>query len=377
MKSGPLHEVSVLELSGIGPGPFAAMLLADMGADVVQVVRPNPGDSWIPGFMGRGRRSIGLDLKSTEGRALCLRLVERADILVEGFRPGVAERLGLGPAACLERNPALVYGRMTGWGQDGPLAQTAGHDIDYLALAGALWPLGGSDDVPLPPLNLVADFGGGAMFLVAGLLAALHEAGRSGRGQVVDAAMIDGVASLTTMFHEMRARGLWIDDRAENLLDGAAPFYSTYRTGDGRFVAVGALEPQFYRQLLEGLGLVDAELPDQMDREGWEILRERFAAIFHSETREHWEQVFSGTDACVSPVLEWSEVPDHPHNRARQLFTSQDGARLPGPAPRFSNHPGRDLAATTQPGGHSSEVLSEIGLTGQEIEELRSRGVVG
>ncbi len=373
---GPLAGVTVIELAGIGPGPFAGMLLSDMGADVIQIDRTSASTSWIPGFMARGRRTIGLDLKQPAGVDVLLRLVEQADILIEGFRPGVVERLGIGPDACLGRNPALVYGRMTGWGQEGPLAQTAGHDIDYLAVAGALWPIGRADHVPPPPLNLVADFGGGAMFLLVGVLAALHEARTTGFGQVVDAAMVDGAAMLTTMFHEMRKSGLWDDARGVNLLDGGAPFYCSYETADGGFMAVGALEPQFYAALVEGLGLDPEELPGQMDRDGWPALRQRFAAEFASRTRDEWEQVFAGTDACVSPVLTWAEAPRHPHNKVRNAFYESDGVPMPAPAPRFSRTASDPGPAAAAPGTHTDAVLGDLGLTVEEIESLRSGGVV-
>jgi alpha-methylacyl-CoA racemase len=371
---GPLAGVTVVELAGIGPGPFAGMLLSDLGADVIEVNRVGGASSWIPGFMARGRRSIAVDLKQPDGLDIARRLVERADVLIEGYRPGVAERLGIGPEACFERNPALVYGRVTGWGQDGPLAHTAGHDIDYLAISGALWPMGPDDRPPVPPLNLVGDFGGGAMFLVVGVLAALLEARSSGIGQVVDAAMIDGSALLTTMFHEMRAAGLWSDVRGGNLLDGGAPFYDTYETADGKYVAVGALEPQFYEALLVGLGLDPEELPAQMDRTGWPALRERFKTIFGMKSRDRWAEVFRGTDACVSPVLSWTEAPDHEHNVARDTFLDVAGTMLPAPAPRFSRTPVR--LADAQPDSGTGEILAELGISRSQIDRLRDRGIV-
>jgi alpha-methylacyl-CoA racemase len=373
---GPLAGVKVVELAGIGPAPFACMLLADMGAEVIQIDRTEGAATWIPGFMNRGRRSIAIDLKNPAGLEVALKLIEAADILIEGFRPGVAERLGLGPATCLATNPRLVYGRMTGWGQEGPLAQTAGHDIDYLAISGALWPIGSGAEPPPPPLNLVGDFGGGAMFLVAGVLAALHEAQGSGRGQVVDAAMVDGSAMLTTMFHEMRASGLWVDDRHANLLDGGAPFYATYETADGAFMAVGALEPAFYAALLQGLGLEDADLPAQMDREGWPLLRQRFASAFAARTRDEWDEVFRGSDACVSPVLSWSEAPRHPHNLHRGTFVEHGASVVPGPAPRFSRTPGVVEPGTVEPGEHTDEILAALGLSEQDIAMLRTAGTV-
>ncbi|MDF1596517.1 MAG: CaiB/BaiF CoA-transferase family protein [Acidimicrobiia bacterium] len=373
---GPLAGVRVVELAGIGPGPFTGMLLADLGADVVQIERTAQASTWIPGFMARGRRSMAVDLKHPDGLDVVLRLVDRADILIEGFRPGVAERLGVGPDECFRRNQALVYGRMTGWGQDGPLAKTAGHDIDYLAMSGALWPIGPDDRPPPPPLNLIGDFGGGAMFLAVGVLAALHEARTSGVGQIVDAAMVDGSALLTTMFHEMRAAGLWDDVRGGNLLDGGAPFYDTYQTGDGRYVAVGALEPQFYAALLEGLGLAEADLPAQMDRSGWPELRERFSSAFATKSRDEWEEVFRGTDACVSPVLTWSEASSHPHNVARATFVEVAGTMMPAPAPRFSRTPAGEPAAQPPPGANTDEVLTGLGYAPDRIAGLRAGGAV-
>ena len=373
---GPLAGVKVVELAGIGPGPFACMLLADMGAEVIQIDRTAGAATWIPGFMNRGRRSIAIDLKNAAGLDVAMKLVEAADILIEGFRPGVAERLGLGPAACLATNPRLVYGRMTGWGQDGPLAQTAGHDIDYLAISGALWPIGSGDKPPPPPLNLVGDFGGGAMFLVAGVLAALHEVQGSGEGQVVDAAMVDGSAMLTTMFHEMRASGLWVDERHANLLDGGAPFYATYETADGGFMAVGALEPQFYAALLAGLGLDSADLPAQMDRGGWPLLRQTFASSFSAKTRDEWDEIFRGSDACVSPVLSWSEAPRHPHNLQRGTFVEHGESVVPGPAPRFSRTPSSVAFGAVESGADTDEILFGIGLSESDIAALRIAGTV-
>lgn len=373
---GPLSGCTVIELAGIGPGPFAAMLLADMGAEVIQVDRVASADSWIPGFMGRGRRRLKVDLKDPDGAAIVLRLVQNADVFIEGFRPGVAERLGLGPEVCLRKNPALVYGRMTGWGQDGPLAHTAGHDIDYLAISGALWPLGVGDRPPQPPLNLVADFGGGGMLLVVGVLAALHEARGSGMGQVVDAAMVDGAALLTTMFHEMRSSGLWEDARSSNLLDGGAPFYDTYRTADDQFVAVGALEPDFYAALLSGLELAEKDLPHQMDRSGWSVLRERFTEVFATRTRDEWEEVFTGTDACVSPVLSWSEAPNHPHALHRSAFVDIDGTPMPRSAPRFSRTPSDDPSGRGSQTTDTDQILTDLGVSSVEIARWRREGVV-
>jgi crotonobetainyl-CoA:carnitine CoA-transferase CaiB-like acyl-CoA transferase len=335
---GPLTGVRVVELAGLAPGPFGCMVLADLGADVVRVDRPSlpPPD----GPIQRGRRVTVLDLKSPGGVADLLRLVDRADVLVEGYRPGVAERLGFGPPVCLGRNPRLVYARMTGWGQDGPLAARAGHDIDYLAVSGALEPLGRADDRPHAPMNLLGDFGGGGMLLAVGVLAALLERERSGAGQVVDAAMVDGSALLTTFLHGVLAAGAWTEPRGRNLLDGGAPFYDTYRTADGGYLAVGALEPPFYAALLAGLGLDgEADLPDQYDRAGWPELRRRFAERFAQRSRAEWTAVFADVDACVVPVLAPAEAYRHPHNAARGTFVDVGGIRQPAPAPRFSRTP--------------------------------------
>ncbi|XVV17294.1 CaiB/BaiF CoA transferase family protein [Actinoplanes sp. CA-131856] len=333
--SGPLDGIRVVELAGLAPGPFGCMVLADLGADVVRVDRP--GGQFPPlGPLGRGRRTVELDLKTPDGVAELLRLTEHADVFVEGFRPGVAERLGFGPERLAEINDRLVYCRMTGWGQDGPLAARAGHDIDYIAIAGALEPLGRAGERPHAPINLVGDFAGGGMLLAVGVLAALLERSHSGRGQVVDAAMVDGSALLMTFVHGMAAIGQWGPARGENLLDGGAPFYDTYETSDGGFMAVGALEPPFYQALLDGLGLSTADLPHQYDKSGWPVLRSRFAAAFASKSRDEWTTTFAGSDACVAPVLSPFEAPDHPHNAERATFITVDGVRQPAPAPRFS-----------------------------------------
>jgi alpha-methylacyl-CoA racemase len=339
--SAPLSGIRVVELAGLAPGPFGCMLLADLGADVVQVDRPAGGAGLAapPGPLGRGRRTVTLDLKTEAGVASLLNLVAKADVLVEGYRPGVAERLGFGPATCEKINPRIVYARITGWGQDGPLAERAGHDIDYIALSGLLEPLGRPGERPHAPLNVLGDFAGGGMLLALGVLAALLERERSGRGQVVDAAMVDGSALLTAMLHGMLGHGLWDRPRGENMLDGGAPFYDTYRTADGGFVAVGALEPAFYAALLDGLGLSGAGLPAQYDRDGWPALRERLAARFAERTRDEWAATFAGADACVVPVLSPAEAADHPHNRAREAFVEVDGLRQPAPAPRFGRTP--------------------------------------
>ena len=336
---GPLTGLRVVELAGIGPGPHAAMILADLGADVVRVHRPDAGPLESPGeadAMLRGRRLVAVDLKQPTGRELVLRLAGKADVVIEGNRPGVAERLGVGPADCRARNPRLVYGQVTGWGQDGPLAQRAGHDINYIALSGALHAIGRPGERPVPPLNLVADFGGGSMLLVAGVLAALWERERSGLGQVVDAAMVDGSSLLLQLFWSLLGQGRWTDEPGVNLLDGGAPFYDTYACADGRHVAVGALEPRFYSALLAGLGLAEEQLPGQYDRDGWPQLRERFTERFASRTRDEWAAAFGDTDACVTPVLSLGEVATHPHVRARDTVVEVDGLRQAAPAPRFS-----------------------------------------
>jgi alpha-methylacyl-CoA racemase len=366
-------------VAGLGASPFGCMLLADMGADVIRVDRLGPGAA-AADFLGRGRRSAGLDLKTTAGLEVLLRLAGTADVLVEAFRPGVAERLGFGPEACLARNPRLVYTRLTGWGQDGPLATAAGHDIDYIALSGALHLTGPAGGKPVPPVNMIGDFGGGGMLAVIGVLAALVERERSGLGQVVDAAMVDGSALLTTMFHGMRAAGLWTDDRGANLLDGGAPFYDTYETADGRFMAVGALEPRFYAEFVTRLGLDPAELaelPDRGDPASWPELRGRFAAAFRRRTRDEWAKVFEGTDACVAPVLTLGEAPLHPHNQARSVFVSPGGVTQPGPAPRFGRTPAGPPGPPVPPGADTAQVLADLGYTADEIAGLRAAGAIG
>jgi alpha-methylacyl-CoA racemase len=370
---GPLQGVRVVEIAGIGPGPFCAMLLADLGAEVLAVDRPASDRPGWPALFGRGRRRVAVDLKHPEGPGVVLDLVAGADALVEGFRPGVAERLGIGPEACLHRNPRLVYGRVTGWGQDGPLAQAAGHDIDYIALAGALHPLGPADGPPVPPLNLLGDFGGGGMLLALGVVAALLEAGRTGQGQVVDAAMVDGAALLTTQLHELLAAGLWTDRRAANLLDGAAPFYAVYETADARHLAVGALEPRFYAELLERVGLPADDLPAQLDRDGWPRLRERLAAQFRTRTRDDWCALLEGTDACVAPVLSLLEAPTHPHHQARSTFVEVAGTTQPAPAPRFSHTP---CAHPTPPAPAGDELLAAWGLPAERTNHLRATGAL-
>ncbi|MBP2338244.1 alpha-methylacyl-CoA racemase [Saccharothrix coeruleofusca] len=375
---GPLEGLRVVELAGLAPAPFGCMVLADLGASVIRVDRVGGAAPAVPGDpLGRGRRSIGVDIRHPAGAALVLDLVARADALVEGFRPGVTERLGIGPAHCLARNPRLVYGRMTGWGQDGPLAARAGHDINYIALAGALDPIGRAGQPPTVPLNLVGDFGGGGLLLALGLLAALYERERSGRGQVVDAAMVDGAALLTTFLHGMRNAGAWRGGRGENLLDGGAPFYDVYATADGGHVSIGALEEGFYAELLSVLGLSEDDVPSRHDPANWPELRQRIAEVVATRTRDEWAALAEGTDACLVPVLEPGEVREHPHNAARGAFVEVGGVPLPAPAPRFDRTPAAAPGAPPAAGEHTDEVLTELGLAADRIAELRAAGVVG
>lgn len=354
---GPLAGVRVVEIAGMGPAPFCAMLLADLGADVVRVERPtNPGGK--QDLLNRGKRSVLVDLKHERGPEALLALAERADVLLEGFRPGVAERLGIGPEECFERNPELIYGRMTGWGQDGPLADTAGHDVDYIALSGALHASGAADGPPRFPVNLLGDFGGGAMYLAVGVLAALLRGRAGGGGQVVDASIVDGATHLSTMLYGMFASGGWSTERGTNLLDGGAPFYDVYATSDGEHMAVGALEPRFYAELLEGLGL-SGMLPDRDDPSNWPEIRHRLAEAFAGGTKRHWTEVFDGSDACVTPVLSLAEAPEHPHVRARRTLVENDGVVQPAAAPRFSGTPGPDPRSVPDAGAHTAEVLGE------------------
>jgi alpha-methylacyl-CoA racemase len=379
---GPLSGVRIIEIAGIGPGPFCAMMLADMGADVIRVDRAQAvrgGDPSAPpaDVLNRGRRSVGVDLKHPDGVALVLDLVEGADALIEGFRPGVAERLGIGPDQCLERNPKLVYGRMTGWGQSGPYAHTAGHDINYIALAGALDSIGRAGGPPVPPLNLVGDFGGGGLVLAYGLVCALLEATHSGKGQVVDAAMVDGAAVLMTMFHAFTAMGIWNDQRGTNLLDTGAHFYDTYETADGKYVAVGSIEPQFYAELLRLTDLGDdGDFAAQMDRSRWPELKERIAEVFRTKSRDEWCQIMEGTDVCFAPVLSMSEAPKHPHNVERGTFVEVSGITQPAPAPRFSRTAAEIQRPPAHAGQHTDEILAEAGLDAPRIAALREAGAI-
>ncbi|MFH9011509.1 CaiB/BaiF CoA transferase family protein [Streptomyces sp. NPDC017943] len=363
---GPLTGVRVVELAGIGPGPFAAMLLADLGADVVRVDRPGgPGLGIDPAYdvTNRNKRSVVVDLKSPDGAGRVLDLAARADVLIEGYRPGVAERLGVGPEPCHARNPRLVYGRMTGWGQDGPLARRAGHDIAYLAPTGALGMTGDPGAPPAAPANLLGDYAGGSLYLVVGVLAALHHARATGTGQVVDAAIVDGTAHLATMIHGMLAAGVWQDRRGANLLDGGCPYYGTYETADGRYMAVGALEPQFYAEFLALLGIEDQD-GAHADVTRWGALREEIAARFKARTRDEWTALFDGTDACVAPVLSLREAPLHPHLAARGTFTDHGGITQPAPAPRFSATPTTVRSAPARPGADTADVAREWDVPG-------------
>lgn len=357
--TGPLCGVRVVEFAGIGPGPFASMLLSDMGADVVSIARPGQGKRDVRDFVNRGRRVIELDLKNPADIAKALDLIGAADVLIEGFRPQVMERLGLGPDVVLERNPKLVYGRMTGWGQEGPLAQAAGHDINYIAITGALDSFRAANGETVSPLNLVGDYGGGALYLVVGVLAGVIEARASGKGQVVDAAMCDGVSSMLTMFHSMKATGRWTDQPRTNLLDGGAPFYRTYQCKDGGFMAIGALEPQFYAELRQLAGLSEDCYDAQMDRKGWPNLHEKMAALFKTKTRDEWAAILEGSDACAAAVRGLFDAPSHPHLAARQTFVNVDGHVQPAPAPRFSRTPSNIQGSPAVPPVDAAEILSQ------------------
>ncbi len=377
---GPLHGVKVIELAGIGPGPFAGTLLSDMGADVVRVERADwvdkmqgPYGFWVD---GRGRRSVGVDLKHPDGVETVLRLVEQADALIEGYRPGVTERLGLGPDDCLGRNPRLVYGRMTGWGQDGPLAQAAGHDINYISVAGALAHFGRVGQPPTPPLNMVGDYGGGAMFLAFGIVCALFEAKSSGQGQVIDAAMVDGAAYLMGPIWGLRNMGGMSDERGTNLLDTGAPFYDVYETSDGKWVSIGSIEPQFYADLLQRLGIDPEGLPGQNDRAGWPAMKERLTAIFLTKTRDEWTALLEGTDVCFGPILTMTEAAEHPHIKERGTVVNYHDILQPAPAPRFSRT-GAEIQGPAVPPGHDTEaVLASSGFSADEVAGLLASGAV-
>jgi alpha-methylacyl-CoA racemase len=388
-RTGPLSGLKIIELAGIGPAPFTCMMLADAGAQVLRLERApagaveageefaksGQGSYWD--LLNRSRPSVGVDLKNPDALELVLSLVEQADGLIEGFRPGVAERLGVGPEQCFARNKRLVYGRMTGWGQDGPMASMAGHDIDYIAIGGALWSIGRADEPPVPPLNLVGDFGGGGLLLAFGMVAALLEAARSGEGQVVDAAMVDGAASLMTMIHAFHRQGLWGDERGANMLDTGAPFYEVYETSDGKWMAVGGIESQFYAELIKRLGLEgDSSFPHQMARDQWPAMKVRFGEIFKTKTRDEWSAIFDGTDACVAPVLAPWEAHLHPHNVARSTFVEVDGAVQPAPAPRFSRTPSSISSPPSPPGADTISGLVEWGVPEDAVKKLRESGAL-
>ena len=377
---GPLSGIKVIEFEAIGPGPFAGMLLADMGADVILVDRAAPGDLGLKrerwnDVMMRGKRSVTLDLKSKSGAEAALELITRADALIEGFRPGVMERLGLGPDVALAKNPRLVYGRMTGWGQDGPLAQRAGHDINYIALAGVLAAFGRHGEAPVPPLNLIGDFGGGGMLLGFGIACALVETQRSGKGQVVDAAMVEGASLLAAMFSGMLAAKRWSEERGANILDTGAPWYDVYETKDGQYVSIGSIESKFYEELLVRLGLAGEALPKQHDRNGWPVLRERFAKVFRSKTRAEWCAVFEGSDACFAPVLTFSEARLDPHNVARASFVTMAGVEQPAAAPRYSRTPGGVRRAPPERGEGGRAALADWGFSPAQVERMAALGL--
>ncbi len=380
-RSGPLVGLKVVELAGIGPGPFSAMLLADLGADVIRVDRQSDPGLGVPrgaefDLMNRSRRSVAVDLKNPHGVETVLKLAEQADVLIDPFRPGVTEKLGLGPDQALARNPRLIYARMTGFGNHGPLAHAAGHDINYIALSGALHSIGPKDG-PIPPLNMIGDFGGGGMYLAFGVLAAVYEAQRSGEGQVVDIGMVDGAISLMTPIYGLHASGYWHDARGENILDGAAPFYGAFETADGKFVSIGSIEKKFYAILLDKLGLDPDTLPAQMDRDHWPELKATIAATIKTKTRDEWVEIMEGTDVCFAPVLSLAEAPSHPHNRARENFVEVAGIAQPAPAPRFSRTPGRVHSPPAVPGEHTETALADWGFSAGDIAALKDAGAIG
>ena len=376
---GPLTGLKIIELQGIGPGPYCGMMLADMGAEITRIDRSSNVGADAGGrvdILARGRRSVAVDLKNPEGVETVLKLIAQADVLIEGFRPGVTERLGLGPEICHARNPRLIYGRMTGWGQTGTMAQAAGHDINYIALSGALHAIGEASGKPVPPLNLVGDFGGGGMFLAFGILAALYERERSGQGQVVDAAMTDGSAVLMNAIFGIMNSGQW-QARGTNLLDSGAHFYNTYETRDGKFISVGSIEPQFYALLLEKSGLGEKpDLPRQMARDQWPDLKQTLGDIVRSKTRDEWDEIMLGTDICYAPVLDFQEAAQHPHNKARDTFVEVDGVVQAAPAPRFDRTPPEVPGAAAKPGEHTDEILKDAGMSAAEIAALRESGAI-
>jgi alpha-methylacyl-CoA racemase len=378
---GVLSGYRVIELAGIGPGPMCAMLLSDMGADVLRIDRAADAGLGIAmdpkySLLNRGRRSVALDLKKPEAIEAVLKLVEKADALIEGFRPGVTERLGLGPDDCLKRNPRIIYGRMTGWGQEGPLAHAAGHDINYIALSGALHSIGRKGDAPVPPLNLVGDFGGGALYLALGVVAGLLEAQKSGKGQVVDAAMVDGAASLMTAIYGMHGSGFWNNERGDNILDTGAHYYEVYETKDAKHVAIGSIEAKFYAELLRLSGLQGEELAHQQDRKSWPKMKERLKTLFRTKTRDEWCKIMEGTDICFAPVLSMEEAPKHPHMKHRGTFVEDNGVTQPGPAPRFSRTPSKIQRPPARPGEHTEEALRDWGFANTDLEQLRKCGAI-
>ncbi len=374
---GPLNGIKVIEIAGIGPGPFCAMMLSDLGAEVVRVDRKsNLGQGSKFNVLNRGRRSIAVDLKNADGVEAVLRLVDQADAIIEGFRPGVMERLGLGPDVCLKRNPKLVYGRMTGWGQDGPLSQAAGHDINYISLSGVLGAIGRKGERPVPPLNLVGDFGGGGMMLALGVTSALLEVQKSGKGQVVDAAMTDGSAALMAAIYGMNAMGAWGVDRGTNMLDSGAHFYDAYECSDGKWISIGSIEPQFYALLLEKGEIEDAEFKGQMERENWSSLKAKTVALFKTKSRDEWCEIMEGSDICFAPILDLAEAPEHPHNKARGTFIQIDGVTQPAPAPRFSRTPNETPGPPPTAGQHTDEVLTSWGFTPEEVSDLRAKEAI-
>ncbi len=375
MRQGPLTGLKIVEFAGIGPGPFCGMLLSDLGADVVRVDRKGGRGGAAFSVTERGRRSVALDLKSPEAVEACLKLMDAADGIIEGFRPGVMERLGLGPDVVLARNPKLVYGRMTGWGQTGPWAQAAGHDMNYIAITGALHAIG-TDDKPVPPLNLVGDFGGGALYLAFGLMAGIIQARETGKGQVVDCAMSDGAASLMAMFYGMKGAGVWKDERRTNMLDGGAHFYDTYQCSDGKWVSIGSIEPQFYALLLEKTGINDPDFQRQHDRAIWPDLHDKLAHVIAQKTQAEWTQIMGGTDVCFAPILNLEDAPKHPHNVARETFVEVAGVVQPAPAPRFSVTPGKIQGPPPAIGAHSKTALADWGFSEAEIGALESSGAL-
>ncbi|WGM39332.1 CaiB/BaiF CoA-transferase family protein [Caulobacter sp. NIBR1757] len=375
MAQGPLSGLKIVEFAGIGPGPFCGMLLSDLGADVVRIDRKGAGRGSPADITARGRRSVALDLKNPAAIETCLKLMEEADGIIEGFRPGVMERLGLGPDVALKRNPKLVYGRMTGWGQFGPYAKAAGHDMNYIAITGALHAIG-TEDKPIPPLNLVGDFGGGALYLAFGLLAGVIHARSTGEGQVIDCAMSDGAASLMAMFYGFKAMGAWQESRRSNLLDGGAHFYDTYQCADGKWISIGSIEPQFYALLLEKTGITDPQFQNQMDRSAWPELTQKLADVLKTKTQAEWCAIMDATDICFAPILDLDEAPKHPHNVARETFLTLDGVVQPAPAPRFSATPGKVQGPPPKIGSNNEDALGDWGFSAEAIKDLQASGAL-